>query len=215
PGKGNNQVPFGPQITSVRAIADSGGGLVKPPLRPLAAWFVIAPTLFFLLRRLGLRALVASGIALAGLALGAWAISAQRLDLDVYRTSPTATSTVPAQWRIQADTPYPPRLSVFGLPSYLGPLGRDLSINLWSGLLDCSRPLLIFFLARRLGASARGGLIAAFAMGLTASTFLLHSWGNYPTTASQWCALLFLVLLVARFPDLRRPRVFAGLLALL
>ena len=31
------------RITNVRAVAEAGGGLVKPPLRPLAAWFVIAP----------------------------------------------------------------------------------------------------------------------------------------------------------------------------
>lgn len=299
-GKGSTPVPYGPQITSVRVVAADGGGLVKPPLRPLAAWFVIAPTLFFLLRRLGLRPLVASGIVLAGLALGAWAITAQRLDLalfaprvafllvlayallvltdlvvprlfarggvtiaprewrilqliflavltlklggilypqlfvidqpwhnqnfekvlhgrflEIYRPTAGGISELPGQWGIQGQIPYPPFLYVFGLPFYLGPLGRDLSINLWSGLLDCSRPLLIFFLACRLGASVRAGLIAAFAMGLTACTFLLHSWGNYPTTISQWCALLFLVLLVARFRDLRRPWVFVGLLALL
>jgi hypothetical protein len=135
--------------------------------------------------------------------------------LELYHPAPGGISEIPGQWGIQGQIPYPPFLYVFGLPLYLGPLGRDLSINLWSVLLDCSRPLLIFFLARRLGGSARAGLIAAFAMGMTASTFLLHSWGNYPTTVSQWTALLFLVFVATRFHDLRRPWVFIGLLTLL
>lgn len=298
-GKGAASVPFGPQIAGVRAVADDGA-MTKPPLAPLIAWFVIAPTLYFLLRRLGLGALAAAGVALLGLLIGAFGIATQRLDfalfaprlafllllayallvisdlvvprlfarggvtiaardwrilqlitfaalllklggilypqifiidqpwhnqnfekvlrgrfLELYRPAAGGISEIPGQWGIQGQIPYPPFLYIFGLPFYLGPLGRDLSINLWSGLLDGSRPLLIFFLARRLGASPRAGLIAAFVMGLTASTFLLHSWGNYPTTISQWTALLFLVVLVARFHDLRRPWVFVGLLTLL
>lgn len=297
-GKGGTPIPFGPQIAGVRVAG--AGGFVKPPLVPLAAWFVIAPALYFLLRRLGLRAAWAAGLALLGIALGAAAVVAQRLDLtlfaprlafllvlayallvltdllvprlfarggvaiapgawrvlqliffaalilklggvffpqlfvidqpwhnqqfekvllgrflEIYRPGPGGISELPGQWGIQAEIPYPPFLFLFGLPFYLGPLGRELSINFWSVLFDCSRPFLLFFLARRLGASPRAGLIAAFVLALTPSTFLLHSWGNYPTTASQWGAFLFLVLLVARFRDLRRPAVFIGLLGLL
>ncbi len=135
--------------------------------------------------------------------------------LALYRPDPRGISGVPEHWGVQAQIPYPPFLYVFGLPFYLWPLGKELSINLWSGLLDLSRVFLVFYLVRRLGGSARAGLIAAFVMGLTAATFLLHSWGNYPTTISLWCAFLFLTLLVANFQRLRRPPVFAGLLALL
>lgn len=296
-GKGANTVPFGPRIAEVGTRSDN---LIKPPLGPLIAWFVIAPTLYFLLRRTGLRGAWAAGVAFIGLLLGAVGIGAQRFDfalfaprlafllvltyllliltdlvvprlfarggvtivprdwrilqlitfaalilklggilypqlfiidqrwhnqnfekvllgrfLELYRPAAGGISEIPGQWGIQGQIPYPPFLYIFGLPFYLGPLGRDLSINLWSGLLDCCRPLLIFFLARRLGASPRAGLIAAFVMAMTASTFLLHSWGNYPTTVSQWTAFLFLVVLATRFHDLRRPWVFISLLALL
>jgi hypothetical protein len=297
-GKGSNTIPFGPQIAGVEVV--SAGGMVKPPLAPLIAWFIIAPIGYFLLRRLGVRGIWAAAAALGVLLLSAIGMVAQRLDfalfaprlafllaltyvllvvtdlvvprlfarggvtiaqrdwrllqlitvtamllklggilypqifiidqpwhnqnfekvlqgrfLELYHPAPGGISEIPGQWGIQGQIPYPPFLYVFGLPLYLGPLGRDLSINLWSVLLDCSRPLLIFFLARRLGGSARAGLIAAFAMGMTASTFLLHSWGNYPTTVSQWTALLFLVFLATRFHDLRRPWVFISLLTLL
>lgn len=297
-GKGSTPIPFGPQIAGVRVIG--AGGFVKPPLAPLAAWFILAPALYFLLRRLGLRAMWSAGLALLGIVLGAAGVVAQRLDLalfaprlafllvvayallvltdllvprlfarggveitpdawrvlqliffaaltlklggvffpqlfvidqpwhnqqfekvllgrflEIYRPGPGGISELPGQWGIQAEIPYPPFLFVFGLPFYLGPVGRDLSINFWSVLFDCSRPFLLFFLARRLGANQRAGLIAAFVMALTPATFLLHSWGNYPTTASQWGAFLFLVLLVARFHELRRPAVFIGLLGLL
>ncbi len=299
-GKSGAPVPFGPRVAGVRTIAEAGAGVVRPPLRPLAAWFVLAPTLYFLLRRLGLRASVAGGVALAGVALGAWAIVAARLDLallaprlagllvaayallvltdlvvprllarggvaiaprewrllqlialtalllklggvlhpqlfiidqpaqnqffekilrgrfmELYQPTAGSISSLPGQWGINAQLPYPPFFFVLGLPFYRWPFGTDLSINIWSVVLDGTRPLLVFFLARRLGASPRAGLLAAFVMGLTASTFLLHSWGNYPTTASQWFALLFIVLLVARFRDLRRPAVLSGLTLLL
>jgi hypothetical protein len=298
-GKGNNQVPYGPQIAGVHAVAE-GGGLVKPPLWTLVAWLVIGPMVYFLIRRLGLRPPVAAGVALALLAVGAAAVAAQRLDfaifaprlafllivaylllivsdltvprlfarggvaieertwrwlqlialfplalklggaaypqlvvidepwhnqrfeqvltgrfMEIYRPTAGGISELPGQWGMQGQIPYPPFLYVFGLPFYLWPLGKEISFNLWSVLLDCTRPLLVFFLARRLGASVRASLIGAVVMGMTACTFLLHSWGNWPTTVSQWCALLFIVLLVARFDDLRRPWVFAGLLALL
>jgi len=297
-GKGGTPIPFGPQLAGVGVAG--AGGFVKPPLAPLAAWFVIAPALYFLLRRLGLRASWAAGVALLGVVLGAVAVVGQRLDLalfaprlafllivayvllvlsdllvprllarggvaiapgtwrplqliffaalvlklggvffpqlfvidqpwhnqqfekvllgrflEIYRPGPGGISELPGQWGIQAEIPYPPFLFVFALPFYLGPLGRDLSINFWSVIFDCSRPFLLFFLARRLGASPRAGLIAAFVLALTPSTFLLHSWGNYPTTASQFGAFLFLVLLVANFRRLRHPAVFIGLLGLL
>lgn len=298
-GKGATPVPFGPRVTAVRVVAE-GGGLVKPPLRPLASWLVVVPLAYLLARRLGLRTVPAVAVGLVLLTLGVAATAAQRLDLalfaprlafllllayllvvgsdllvprlfarggvaideatwrrlqliallplvlklggvlypqlfvidqpaqnqffekillgrfmELYRPTEGSISSLPGQWGINAQLPYPPFFFVFGLPFYLWPLGKDLSINVWSVLLDCSRPLLIFFLARLLGATDRAASIAAFVMGLTASTFLLHSWGNYPTTASQWCALLFIVLLVTRFRDLRRPGVFAGLLVLL
>lgn len=299
PGKGNNLVPYGPQIAGVRAEAN-GGGLVKPPLWTLVAWLVIAPTAYFLIRRLGLKPPVAAGVALALLAVGAVAVAAQRLDfalfaprlafllilaylllivsdlvvprlfarggvtieeqhwrwlqlialfplalklggatypqlvvidlpwhnqrfeqvltgrfMEIYRPVAGGISELPGHWGVQGQIPYPPFMYVLGLPFYLWPLGKELSFNLWSVLLDCARPLLVFFLARRLGANVRASLLAAAVMGVTACTFLLHSWGNWPTTISQWSAFLFLVLLVARFDDLRRPWVFAGLLALL
>ncbi len=297
-GKGQNTIPFGPQITGV-SVTD-GSGFVKPPLVPLIAWAILGPACFVVLRRLGVRSLVAAGVTLVGLLIGAvgvglqrldWAIFAPRLaflllltyllliltDLvvprlfargavgiqqrewrvlqlitisalllklggifypqlliidqpwhnqnfekvllgrfsELYFPAAGGISELPGQWGIQGQIPYPPFLYVLGLPFYLGPLGRDLSINFWSGLLDCSRPLLLFFLTRRLGGSVRASLIAAFVMGFTASTFLLHSWGNYPTTVSQFTAFLFLVLLVSQFQQLRRPAVFSGLLVLL
>lgn len=135
--------------------------------------------------------------------------------LELYRPDPGGISALPGQWDINAQIPYPPFLYLFGLPFYLWPLGRDLSINVWSVFLDVSRLLLLYYLARRLGASARASLCAAGVLGLTGATFLLHSWGNYPTTVSLYGAFLFLVLLVAAYDRLRRPAVFLGLLALL
>lgn len=305
-GKNNAPLPYGPRVAAVRvepagpAAALGGGGFVKPALRPLAAWLAIAPLLYVLLLRLGLRPPAALGVGLAAVAAGAAGLAVQRLDLvlfaprlagllalawvllvgadllaprlfahggvtvdartwrllqlifllaftlklggiaypqfntvdlpwhaqqfekvlrgrflEIYRPGAEGISTLPDHWRIQAQLPYSPFLYLFGLPFYLWPVGKALSIGLWAGLLDVGRVFLVFYLARRLGARARAAIIAAFVVAMTASTFLLHSWGNYPTMVSQWCAFLFLTLLAANFGSLRRPPVFLGLLALL
>lgn len=300
-GQGAQVLRYGPRLSEIRVEpAPGNGGLVKPPLAVLLAWLVIAPALYFVLLRLGVRAVLAGGLSLVTTVAGTALLEAWRLDmalfsprlafllvltylvlvgsdllvprlfarggvtvaatawrllqlillfsltlklggivfpqlividqpwhaqqfekvlqgrfLAIYRPDPAGISSVPGHWGIQAQIPYPPFLYVFGLPFYLWPLGKALSINLWSGLLDVSRVFLVFYLARRLGATTRAGLVAAFVIGLTASTFLLHSWGNYPTTISQWCLLLFLTLLVANWRNLRRPAVFVGLLVLL
>lgn len=134
---------------------------------------------------------------------------------ELYRPSNTGISGIPGQWGINAQIPYSPFLYLLGLPFYLWPVGRDLSINFWSGLFDTSRVFIVFFLARLLGARERGALFAAFIIGLTPSTFLLHSWGNYPTTISQYAVLVFLTVLVATWSRLRQPRVFIALTLLL
>lgn len=308
PGKGGQPVPFGPQVADVRVVADDPGAFVKPPRLTLAAWFLIAPLLYFLVRRLGLRELGAAGVAIGAILLGAWATTAQRLDFaifaprlvamlafvyllilvtdaifprlmaaggveiapatwrllqfifltslsiklagiiypqiffidlpwhgaqfekvlqgrffEIYGPGAQGISTLPycggsratGCWNVEGQFPYSPFLFLFGLPLYLAPFGRELSINIWSALFDCSRILLVFYLARRFGVSVRGALLGAFAMGMTASTFLLHSWANYPTQFSQWSAITFIGVLVASFGKLRRPWVRAGLIAFL
>lgn len=134
---------------------------------------------------------------------------------EIYRPNNSGISGIPGQWGINAQIPYSPFLYVLGLPFYLWPVGRDLSISFWSGLFDTSRVFVLFFLARLLGAHERGALFAAFIIGLTPSTFLLHSWGNYPTTISLYVALLFVTVLVAKWDSLRRPRTFVLLSVLL
>lgn len=134
---------------------------------------------------------------------------------ELYRPSDTGISGIPGQWGINAQIPYSPFLYLLGLPLYLAPVGRELSINFWSGLFDVSRIFAVFLLARLLGAKERGALVAAFIIGVTPATFLLHSWGNYPTTLSLYVALLFITLFVAAWDRLQEPRVFAGLTCLL
>jgi hypothetical protein len=130
--------------------------------------------------------------------------------LELYLPDSSGISAVPGHWGFNAQIPYSPFLYLFGLPFYLGPFDRAIAFDVWSGLLDLTRIAIVYFLARRLGGSPRAALIAALVMAVTACTFLLHSWGNYPTTVSQWSALFFLALLVAAYP-LKRPWVGVAL----
>ncbi|HEU5326809.1 MAG TPA: hypothetical protein VFU78_01885, partial [Thermomicrobiales bacterium] len=70
-GKGATPVPYGPKVTGVQIVPEANAGFVKPALAPLFAWLLVGPLLYFLLVRLGLRSLIAAGLALISLLAGA------------------------------------------------------------------------------------------------------------------------------------------------
>jgi hypothetical protein len=81
----------------------------------------------------------------------------------------------------------------------------ELSANLFSALIDTSRVFLIAILALKSGLSQRASLMAAVMYAVTPFTFLLHSWGNVPTTFGIWWTLLATTVIVALYPKLNRP----------
>jgi hypothetical protein len=108
--------------------------------------------------------------------------------------------------------PYSPFFHIFSTAFALIPWWPlELSANLFSGLIDTSRVFLIAILALKSGLSRRATLLAALMYAVTPFTFLLHSWGNVPTTFGIWWTLLATVVIVALYPKLERP----GPLALL
>jgi hypothetical protein len=95
------------------------------------------------------------------------------------------------------------------------PAPMELTANLISALLDCSRVLLIALLARACGLGERPALVAGLLYAVTPATFLLHSWGNLPTAYGMWCTLAATVYLAVGWKQLDRRRVLIGLIALL
>jgi hypothetical protein len=110
--------------------------------------------------------------------------------------------------------PYSPFFHLFSTLFALFPWPLETSANLFSALLDNSRVFLIALLARRAGLSNRVTFFAALMYAVTPVTFLLHSWGNIPTTSGMWWTLLTSIVMVALYPRLHERGPFVLLTAL-
>lgn len=141
-----------------------------------------------------------------------------RLPLLYGVNSPLNESTMPeAEWGTNRPViPYSPYFHMFAVLYALLPFSLSMSANMVSLLLDCSRVLLIALLARAAGLSERAALLAGGLYALLPVTFLLHSWGNVPTTFGLWWTLAATVFLVAAWDRLheRGPMVALSLLLL-
>jgi hypothetical protein len=102
----------------------------------------------------------------------------------------------------------------FALLQPLWPL--ETSANLFSAVLDCSRVFLVAIIALKGGLSSRAALFASGLLAVTPVTFLLHSWGNIPTTSGMWWSLLTTTAIMALYPRLneRGPLALVTLLTL-
>ncbi|MDW8144814.1 MAG: hypothetical protein RMJ48_00705 [Roseiflexaceae bacterium] len=112
--------------------------------------------------------------------------------------------------------PYSPFFHLFSTLFALFPWPLETSANLFSALLDNSRVFLIALLARKAGLSDRVTLFASLIYAVTPVTFLLHSWGNIPTTSGMWWTLVTSTIMVALYPRLheRGPFVLLTVLTL-
>jgi len=124
-------------------------------------------------------------------------------------------SKVPGQWNSAAVIPYS-TISYFLLaPFALLPLDPNISINLVNIFLDAVRVFILYALALALGAGIRAALVAAGLYLLIPCTWLMNSWGNWPTTLSFWLALLYLTLALVLYSKLSRWQVWLSLTVLL
>ena len=110
--------------------------------------------------------------------------------------------------------PYSPFFHLFATMFAIFPWPLETSTNMFSALLDTSRVFLLAILALKSGLSERVALLAAALLAATPVTFLLHSWGNVPTTSGMWWTLVTTTAIVALYPKLSRPGPLALLTAL-
>jgi hypothetical protein len=131
--------------------------------------------------------------------------------------SPLNESTMPlAEWGPQKPViPYSPYYHMLAATFVIFPWSLEMSANMVSVLFDCSRVLLIALLAYRGGLGKRAAVLAALLYAVLPVTFLLHSWGNVPTTSGLWWAFAATVFLVVQWERLHRPAMFAALALLL
>lgn len=135
----------------------------------------------------------------------AWHMDRVRWILDgqlplLYSTnSPLNESTMPqAEWGNQKPViPYSPYFHIFATSYTLLPFSLSLTANMVSALLDSTRLILIALLAVRGGLGRRAALLAALLYAVLPSMYLLHSWGNVPTTTGLWWTLATTTFMVA------------------
>ncbi len=133
----------------------------------------------------------------------------------LFMYTPTAfhQSVMPVQWgEVKPIIPYSSFYHVAASGFRAFPWSPFLSANVLAAAVDLGHGFLIYYLVRRLGGSARAGVLGALAYATLPVTFLLHSWGNRPTTFGLWWLTLGLTLLTVPEPHrTRRWRVALGL----
>ena len=124
-------------------------------------------------------------------------------------------SRAPGHWQSSVMIPYS-TISYFLLaPLARLPVDMHISINLVNILLDAGRVFIIYVLGRALGLGRSAAVVGAGLYLLLPCTWLLNSWGNWPTTISLWLASLYLALVLWWYPQLSRRSIWLGVTALL
>jgi hypothetical protein len=140
-------------------------------------------------------------------------------DLPVlYSTrSPLNETTMPvAEWGANPPViPYSPWYHIFATVFAFAPMSMVMAANMWSLLIDSTRVILIGLIARKAGLSGRAGLIAGATFAVLPVSFLLHSWGNVPTTFGLWLTLVCNTLIYGWWGRLHERRVMVTLSVLL
>jgi hypothetical protein len=144
-------------------------------------------------------------------------ILAGQLPLFYGVNSPLNESTMPtAEWgAVRPVIPYSPWFHIFAVLFTFAPLPLVLTANMFSALVDGSRVLLIALLGRKAGLDERESLLAGLLYAVTPATFLLHSWGNIPTTFGMWWTLVCTTYIVIAYRRLDQPWPFVILTLLL
>ena len=133
---------------------------------------------------------------------------------QLYSTnSPLNEDTMPvAEWGANRPViPYSPFFEFFAISFALLPWKLETTANVFSALIDNSRVFIIALLTLKAGLSNRATLLAALLYAITPVTFLLHAWGNIPTTFGLWWALVATAIIITCWERLERPWPFVSL----
>lgn len=110
--------------------------------------------------------------------------------------------------------PYSPFYHFSALLFAIFPWPLEKSATIINAIGDASRVLLIAIIARIGGLTQRVSLLAALLYAVTPVTFLLHAWGNTPTTTGLWWTLVTSMVLLAWGHKLPNRKVFGILIGL-
>ncbi len=131
--------------------------------------------------------------------------------------SPLNDSTMPlAEWgHVKPVIPYSPYYHMFAALFVIFPWSLEMSASMVSALFDTLHVPLIALLAWHSGLRQRAVLLAALLYTVLPVKFLLHSWGNVPTSSGMAFAFAVTVCIVVLWQRLHRRLPFALLTLLL
>ncbi len=140
-----------------------------------------------------------------------------RLPLLYGTSSPLNETTMPtAEWGENRPViPYSPWFHMFATVFAFTPMSMDMAANMFSILIDSTRIILIALIALKAGLTRRGALIAGATYAVLPVAFLLHSWGNVPTTFGLWLTLVCNAVIFVWWERLGERRVMVTLSVLL
>lgn len=133
-----------------------------------------------------------------------------------YRPGAFSESVMPiTEWGEERPMiPYSPFYHLFSLLYALFPWSLEKSATIFNAFLDASRVVIIAVLFRRIGMSDRVSWIAAVTYAIAPVTFLLHAWGNAPTTTGLWWTLVTTSALLIAGKSIHDRKIFLSILAL-
>ncbi len=136
---------------------------------------------------------------------------------EIYKPGAFNESVMPAnEWGENRPTiPYSPFFHIFSTAFAIFPWQLETSAKVFSAFIDTSRVFIVFYLVRAMGLSRRAGLLAAVLIAIFPVTFLLHSWGNVPTTLGIWWTLIASTVIIGGWGRLNRRPAFMLLTAVL
>ncbi|NBU63925.1 MAG: hypothetical protein EBS29_05415 [Chloroflexia bacterium] len=108
--------------------------------------------------------------------------------------------------------PYSPFYHLSSLAFAIFPWPLEKTATILNVFCDATRIALIGIMVRQSGLSNRIALLAGLLYAVTPVTFLLHSWGNAPTTIGLWWTLVSTVALLVIGRSINNRKLFALLL---
>ncbi|MFZ9858048.1 MAG: hypothetical protein ACO3F2_06915 [Roseiflexaceae bacterium] len=110
--------------------------------------------------------------------------------------------------------PYSPFYHLFSLIYAIFPWSLEKTATIFNAFLDASRVIIIAVIFRRIGMSERVSWLAAVGYAIAPVTFLLHAWGNAPTTTGLWWTLVTTAVLLIVGKSINDRKIFWSILAL-
>ena len=110
--------------------------------------------------------------------------------------------------------PYSPFYHLSAMVFAIFPWEMEKTATILNAFCDATRIVLIGLIVRQSGLSNRTALLAGLMYAITPVTFLLHSWGNAPTTIGLWWTLVSTVAMMVIGRSINNRKLFALLLVI-